>query len=153
MVNYYFEGKQQAARELGMSPHTLDRYRQQGLFLEGLHWVKATDSPTAPALYNMPLCKDKLQNRKNPPAHARAINHYLGTLPSNQRAKVQKQVADHAKALKLHYDRRKKPILVARAELEGGLMTPAEAIEAELDETLEAAYWQYATALEELDNS
>lgn len=75
--------KAQAAALLGLSPHTLRRYRERQQWLEGIHYSKLAQNHV---LYNEPLILDWVANRHNPAAHQRAIQQYLTQLSANGEA-------------------------------------------------------------------
>lgn len=68
-----FVGKQEISQELGLSSETLKRYRLQGKWIEGVHWIRVN---CRCVLYNQELIQDWLHNRNNPNAHQRAIEIY-----------------------------------------------------------------------------
>jgi hypothetical protein len=68
-----FVTKRQLAQYLNLSTDTLKRYRLQGEWLEGIHWVRINSRCVR---YNLELIKDWLHNRNHPTAHRRAIKTY-----------------------------------------------------------------------------
>ena len=76
-----FVNKKNACEQLNLSGSTLKKYRLQGDWVEGIHWVRSNSRCTR---YNIELIKDWLHNRNNPVAHERAIALYQQTLLSNQ---------------------------------------------------------------------
>jgi len=75
--------KSQAAALLGLSPHTLRRYRERGEWIKGIHYSKIAQNHV---VYNELLILDWVANRHNPAAHQRAIEQYLTQLSSNGEA-------------------------------------------------------------------
>lgn len=72
--------KQQAAALIGLSAHTLRRYRERGEWVEGVHYSKVAQNHI---VYNERLILDWVANRSNPAAHQRAIEQYLIELSAN----------------------------------------------------------------------
>ncbi|AFZ01419.1 helix-turn-helix transcriptional regulator [Calothrix sp. PCC 6303] len=79
--------KQQASEILNMSFSTLKKYRLDGTWIEGTHWVKLNSRCIR---YNLELIQDWLHNRQDPIAHYRAIDLYHAGLASNQKRSQQK---------------------------------------------------------------
>ncbi len=77
-----FVGKQQACEFLALSNDTLKKYRLQGEWIEGIHWVRINQRCVR---YNLPLIQDWMHNRCDPAAHQRAIATYESTLLSHQK--------------------------------------------------------------------
>ncbi|MBD1845680.1 hypothetical protein H6F89_20170 [Cyanobacteria bacterium FACHB-63] len=77
-----FVGKQQASQVLALSGETMRRYRVQGEWIEGVHWVRINCRCVR---YNLELLQDWLHNRNNPIAHRRAIEAYQASLLSHQK--------------------------------------------------------------------
>ncbi|MEO0538613.1 MAG: hypothetical protein AAF215_32720 [Cyanobacteria bacterium P01_A01_bin.123] len=77
-----FVSKRQATECLNLSSSTLKKYRLQGDWIEGIHWVRINSRCIR---YNLELIRDWLHNRQNPAAHLRAIEAYQASLLSNQR--------------------------------------------------------------------
>jgi CHAD domain-containing protein len=77
-----FATKRQASEYLNLSDATLKKYRMQGVWIEGVHWVRLNSRCVR---YNLELLKDWMQNRNNPAAHQRAIEAYQSNLLSNQK--------------------------------------------------------------------
>ncbi len=75
--------KSQAAALIGLSPHTLRRYRERGEWVAGIHYSKLAQNHV---VYNEPLILDWVANRGNPAAHQRAIEQYLTQLSANGEA-------------------------------------------------------------------
>lgn len=73
--------KAQAAHLLGVSPHTLRRYRERGYWQEGIHYSKLAQNHV---VYNERLILDWVANRHNPTAHQIAIESYLLELSGNE---------------------------------------------------------------------
>jgi tRNA(His) 5'-end guanylyltransferase len=82
-----FISKQQASECLNLSSSTLKKYRLNGEWIEGLHWVRINSRCVR---YNLELIKDWLHNRSDPMAHRRAISIYQQNLLSNQKKPRQK---------------------------------------------------------------
>ena len=76
-----FVNKRQASECLSLSGSTLKKYRLNGEWIEGIHWVRINSRCVR---YNLELLKDWLQNRGNPKAHMRAIEAYQQGLRSRQ---------------------------------------------------------------------
>jgi Putative excisionase (DUF1233) len=72
-----FVTKTQLSEEIGLSAHTFRRYRERGLWLQGVHYSKINQNTV---LYNLQLCLDWVANRNNPIAHQRTITLYLQSL-------------------------------------------------------------------------
>jgi CHAD domain-containing protein len=77
-----FISKQQASECLNLSSSTLKKYRLNGEWIEGLHWVRINSRCVR---YNLELIKDWLHNRSDPAAHLKAIECYQRDLLSNQK--------------------------------------------------------------------
>jgi tRNA(His) 5'-end guanylyltransferase len=77
-----FISKRQAIESLNLSGATLKKYRLQGDWIEGIHWVRLNSRCVR---YNLELIKDWLHNRHNPEAHLRAIEAYQSNLLSHQK--------------------------------------------------------------------
>ena len=78
----HFVSKHQASECLNLSSSTLKKYRLQGDWIEGVHWVRLNSRCIR---YNLELIQDWLHNRTNPSAHLRAIETYQSSLLSHQR--------------------------------------------------------------------
>lgn len=83
MSKLLFAGKRQASECLNLSGSTLKKYRLNGEWIEGLHWVRINSRCVR---YNLELIKDWLHNRSDPAAHLKAIENYQKTLLSSQSA-------------------------------------------------------------------
>jgi len=77
-----FVTKHQAARILGVSPHTLKLYRRNGTFQEGIHYVCWNSRVIR---YNKALIEDWAVNCGDLTAHQRTIDNFLSALLSNQK--------------------------------------------------------------------
>ncbi|NET34863.1 MAG: hypothetical protein F6K19_23035 [Cyanothece sp. SIO1E1] len=77
-----FVSKQKASECLNLSSSTLKKYRLEGVWIEGVHWVRINSRCVR---YNLELIQDWLHNRDNPTAHLRAIEIYQASLLSNQK--------------------------------------------------------------------
>ncbi|MEM6252889.1 MAG: hypothetical protein AAF821_08200 [Cyanobacteria bacterium P01_D01_bin.156] len=77
-----FVSKRQATECLNLSGSTLKKYRLNGEWIEGLHWVRINSRCIR---YNLELIEDWLHNRGNSAAHMRAIATYQQRLLSNQK--------------------------------------------------------------------
>ena len=75
--------KADTAALIGLSPHTLRRYRENGTWKAGIHYSKLTQNSV---VYNELLILDWVANRNNPAAHQRAIEQYLINLSANGEA-------------------------------------------------------------------
>lgn len=82
-----FVGKQQASKTLDLSGETLKRYRLDGKWIEGIHWVRLNSRCVR---YNLELIQDWFHNQHDPVAHMRAIEAYQETLLSNQKKLTRK---------------------------------------------------------------
>jgi phage terminase Nu1 subunit (DNA packaging protein) len=76
-----FVTKAQLSEEIGLSPHTFRRYREQGHWVEGIHYSKVNRNTVR---YNLALCLDWIANRSNPTAHQRTITQYLKSLSNEE---------------------------------------------------------------------
>jgi CHAD domain-containing protein len=83
-----FISKRQASECLNLSSTTLKKYRLNGEWIEGLHWVRINSRCVR---YNLELIKDWLHNRADPTAHLRAIEAYQRDLLSNQKNTARKR--------------------------------------------------------------
>ncbi len=79
---FQFVNKQQVSDKLNLSFATLKKYRLDGTWIEGTHWVRINSRCIR---YNLDLIQDWLHNRYDPIAHHRAIDLYHANLPSNQK--------------------------------------------------------------------
>ncbi|MBD2358680.1 hypothetical protein H6G41_29475 [Tolypothrix sp. FACHB-123] len=79
---FQFANKQLASQRLCLSFATLKKYRLDGTWIEGTHWVRVNSRCI---LYNLELIQDWLHNRHDPTAHHRAIDLYHAGLASNQK--------------------------------------------------------------------
>ena len=82
-----FASKRTASECLNLSHSTLKKYRLEGDWIEGIHWVRINSRCVR---YNIELIKDWLHNRRDPIAHQRAIDIYQASLLSNQKASGKK---------------------------------------------------------------
>lgn len=80
--------KSQAASLLGLSPHTLRRYRERGEWLEGIHFIKLNQNTVR---YNEKLILDWAAHRGKPAAHQRAIEGYLSSLDETEATTTSKK--------------------------------------------------------------
>ena len=85
---FQFANKHLASEKLSLSYATLKKYRLDGTWIEGTHWVRVNSRFT---LYNLELIQDWLHNRHDPIAHHRAIDAYHANLASNKRHGKQKK--------------------------------------------------------------
>jgi hypothetical protein len=83
-----FADKRLACARLNLSGTTLKRYRTEGVWIEGIHWVRLNSRCIR---YNLEMVQDWAQNRHDPVAHRRAIEAYQAQLLSNQGAKKTKK--------------------------------------------------------------
>ncbi len=58
-----FVGKQQASKTLDLSGETLKRYRLEGKWIEGIHWVRLNSRCVR---YNLELIQDWFHNQHDP---------------------------------------------------------------------------------------
>ena len=79
-----FANKRLACARLSLSGTTLKRYRTDGVWIEGIHWVRINSTCIR---YNLEMVQDWLQNRHDPAAHLRNIEAYHAQLLSNQSGK------------------------------------------------------------------
>jgi hypothetical protein len=90
-----FADKRLACKKLNLSGTTLKRYRTDGVWIEGIHWVRINSTCIR---YNLDLVEDWLQNRHDPAAHLRNIYAYQAQLLGNHNVKKPgrkpKQLAD-----------------------------------------------------------
>ena len=84
-----FVSKRTASECLNLSGSTLKKYRLNGDWIEGIHWVRINSRCVR---YNLELIQDWLHNRENPTAHLRAIETYQQSLLSNRRKKGSNKV-------------------------------------------------------------
>jgi tRNA(His) 5'-end guanylyltransferase len=77
---FQFASKYLASKSLNLSHSTLKKYRLDGTWIEGTHWVRVNSRCI---LYNLDLIQDWLHNRHDPVAHHRAIDTYHANLASN----------------------------------------------------------------------
>lgn len=76
-----FASKRTASERLNLSCSTLKKYRLQGDWIEGIHWVRINSRCVR---YKLELIEDWLLNRSDPIAHLQAIEIYQRGLLSNQ---------------------------------------------------------------------
>ena len=76
-----FVSKRQASECLNLSGSTLKKYRLNGDWVEGIHWVRLNSRCIR---YNLELIKDWLHNRHDLTVHKRAIEAYQASLLSHQ---------------------------------------------------------------------
>lgn len=62
-MSIQFVNKSQLAVIVGLSPHTFRRYRERGMWIEGVHYVKVSQNNV---LYNQSMVLDWIANRGNP---------------------------------------------------------------------------------------
>lgn len=82
-----FVDKRKATETLSLSGETLKKYRLQGEWIEGIHWVRINSRCVR---YNLELIQDWFHNRHDPAAHMRAIEVYQSSLISNQKKSSKK---------------------------------------------------------------
>ena len=82
-----FVNKRQISECLNLSGATLKKYRLQGDWIEGIHWVRINSRCIR---YNLELIKDWLSNRNDLTAHQRAIAAYEATLLSHRKLSEKK---------------------------------------------------------------
>jgi tRNA(His) 5'-end guanylyltransferase len=83
-----FASKRTASECLNLSCSTLKKYRLEGDWIEGIHWVRINSRCVR---YNIELIKDWLHNRHDPVTHERAIEAYRNNLLSNQKKSTVKR--------------------------------------------------------------
>jgi hypothetical protein len=83
MISYPWIPFHQLSELTGRSKSTWQRYRRIGIITEGIHWVYAPNTKTK-ILYNRVLLTDWIAcgGNQNDPAHQKAIEAYLQSLPS-----------------------------------------------------------------------
>ena len=81
-----FIDKRQALKSFNLSNTTLKKYRLEGIWIEGIHWVRINQRCVR---YNLELIQDWLHNCQDPIAHQRTIQLYQANLLSNQRKQNQ----------------------------------------------------------------
>lgn len=72
------------AAAIGLSPHTLKRYRLQGTLIEDIHWIRINPRCVR---YNRELIQDWVCNRHAPSSHQKAIEEYLNSLACNRKGR------------------------------------------------------------------
>lgn len=87
---FLFVSKRQASECFNLSSSTLKKYRLEGDWIEGIHWVRINSRCVR---YNLELIRDWLHNRHDPIAHQRAIAAYEETLLSYQTRAKKKTLA------------------------------------------------------------
>lgn len=90
-----FLNKRDMAGKVGLSCHTLRRYRERGDWLEGIHFIRVNQNTI---LYNAELVLNWFANRQNPAAHQRAIEKYLGSLDEETKAASQARQRSNKRA-------------------------------------------------------
>ncbi|MEO0373029.1 MAG: hypothetical protein AAF329_00090 [Cyanobacteria bacterium P01_A01_bin.17] len=78
---FHFVDKHVMAEAIGLSHHTLKRYRLEGLWAEDIHWIRINSRCIR---YNLELIQDWVSNRNDPKLHLKAIELYLGGLACRQ---------------------------------------------------------------------
>ena len=73
-----------AMEATGLSFDKLRQLRQDGTFAERIYWVRVPKSTHI--LWNVPMVIDWLVNGSESPAHQRAIENFIASLPSSQAA-------------------------------------------------------------------
>lgn len=81
-LNWIHAPRRETGQQLGVSDSTLKRWRKSGAISEGIHWIYQPGTK-ARILYNLDLMRDWLVNSDSP-AHQRAINRYMDSLPSSK---------------------------------------------------------------------
>ena len=67
---------------LDISRSTCKRRRLEGVWIEGIHWVRINCRTVR---YNLPLIRDWLVNQATPHVHQRAIEAYAASLLSSKK--------------------------------------------------------------------
>lgn len=75
---FAFVSKRHLARSLMLSGETLKNYRQQGDWLEGIHWVRINSRCIR---HNLELIQDWLYDRQDPISHQQAIERAISIQP------------------------------------------------------------------------
>jgi hypothetical protein len=83
-VQFEFIDKHEAAKLLKVHPGTLNRYRQEGKLVEGVHFTRLSSQTIR---YNKALLEDWVANQDDPGAHRRAIEVFITSLLGNQSKK------------------------------------------------------------------
>jgi hypothetical protein len=76
---------EQICQQFKISVSTLKRWRKEGFLACGSPYV--IELPGGSLRYNIRLIEDRLVNRDDDFQHARAVENYLKTLPSNENLK------------------------------------------------------------------
>jgi hypothetical protein len=74
--------EEQASVLLSVGERTLQRYRQQGILQQGIHWQKM---PGGDVRYIQPMLEDWAVNLHDPEAHQRAIEMWRSQMLSNRK--------------------------------------------------------------------
>jgi hypothetical protein len=87
MVLYPWLSLRQIKEQTSRSASSWQRDRNSGAITEGIHWIYAPNTK-ARILYNRDLIRDWLANGgdQTHPAHKRAIEAYIKSLPSSNAA-------------------------------------------------------------------
>jgi hypothetical protein len=80
-IQFDFIDKHEAAKLLKIHPGTLNRYRQEGKLVEGVHFTRLSSQTVR---YNKALLEDWVANQDDPCAHRRAIEVFITSLLGNQ---------------------------------------------------------------------
>jgi hypothetical protein len=84
---FQFVGRQDAAVALKVSASTMKRYRLNGIWIEGTHWIRVNRRSVR---YNLALIQNWFENRHDLIAHEKMIEAYhldLSQQPKNLRRK------------------------------------------------------------------
>jgi hypothetical protein len=84
-----FVNKRQISECLNLSSATLKKYRLQGDWIEGIHWVRINSRCIR---HTLKLIKDWLSNRNHLVAHQRSIAAYEAILLSRGKLSEKKSV-------------------------------------------------------------
>jgi hypothetical protein len=77
-----FATSRAASEATGLGADKLRQLRQDGTLVERIYWVRMPNSSNI--LWNVPLIIDLLVNGAESPAHQKAIETFLSSLPSSQ---------------------------------------------------------------------
>lgn len=85
-IQWSFVPTGEMCRQLGVSVDTLKDWRVAGVLKKGLYWTTFPHIPSR-VFWNRDLVRDWFVNG-NSPAHSRAVEKYLSSLPSSDEYKL-----------------------------------------------------------------
>ena len=85
-IQWSFVPTGEMCRQLGVSVDTLKDWRVAGVLKKGLYWTTFPHIPSR-VFWNRDLVRDWFVNG-NSPAHSRAVEKYLSSLPSSNEYKL-----------------------------------------------------------------